>query len=362
MNNVNTGESKSAKGKHILFFLRHYFDLWGGIEEHVFNISSQLSLRHSVTITTPLVDTTHRAYLSTISYVPHRATNISSYDVIFLENFELLPHFILCLKIMLTRHKHRPKVILVPHGGFTLRWSVFSLPARVIKFLYNKIFGLYFINRYCDLCIAVSNWEEEALRNEGITIPISVIRNGYEDEYKNVSAQKQNYFIFVGRIQPIKNIENVILTFKQLCGSSYFDGFTLKIIGDYTANKDYFAKLSRLISDNNLNDRVIFLGSKFGKEKYQLIADARCLFCLSLWENDPVVIKEALSMNTKVIIEPTYGLMDYIKEKNVFVNTQDKLDPLIFSAFLNSEFETNLEIPIFSWAAIARKYEELYAQ
>ena len=348
----------------ILFFIRHYFDTWGGIEEHVYNISSIFQENNQVTITAPTSDKQHIKYSPGISYVDHRNVRISDFDVIFIENFEIFPHIVLCFKVILDRiiNQKHCKIILVPHGGFTLKWDLFGWKQRIVKFLYNKTFGLFFINRFCDLVVAVSDWEKKALIQEGVTKEIVVIRNGFDIQDAEAYKEnlKENYFIFVGRIVSIKNLEEVILCYKSIVQDKFFQDYKMLIVGSYEIDSDYFLKIKKIVQDNDLVDGVVFLGAKYGKEKYELISRAACLFCLSHVEHDPVVLKESFSVKTKVMINSNFGLEDYRGEKNIFLKNENAVNLSRFYEFLKKDFMENLNIPLLSWADVTAKYEKLF--
>lgn len=109
------------------------------------------------------------------------------------------------------------------------------------------------------------------------------------------------YFLFVGRIAPIKLIENLI---RALAISSFFmsSGYLLKIAGGIEPQfENYGEKLKELTNDLALSNRVVFMGAIDGDHKYQCYADADFLFLVSRSENFGNVVVESLSQGTPVV-------------------------------------------------------------
>ena len=77
-------------------------------------------------------------------------------------------------------------------------------------------------------------------------------------------------------------------------------------------------------------------------------------------ENDPVVIKEAFSVKTKVLINSNFGLGDFINEKNIFLKTTTSINLDKFFNFINSDFDDNLIVPIYDWKRVANLYENIF--
>ena len=106
------------------------------------------------------------------------------------------------------------------------------------------------------------------------------------------------YFLYVGRINSIKALDRLIL---GLARSKLFkqSGYNLKLAGPNQGN--YQQELERMIEENGLQGRVEFIGNVFGKEKFQLYANAHFSCLLSHSENFGNVVIEALSQGTPVI-------------------------------------------------------------
>ncbi len=110
--------------------------------------------------------------------------------------------------------------------------------------------------------------------------------------------QKVPYFLFVGRVNRIKALDQLIL---GLAKSVLFkqSEYILKIAGP--DQEGYQRELEQLIEKNGLNGKVVFVGNVFGTEKNQLYANAHFSCLLSHSENFGNVVIEALSQGTPVV-------------------------------------------------------------
>jgi glycosyltransferase involved in cell wall biosynthesis len=120
----------------------------------------------------------------------------------------------------------------------------------------------------------------------------------YMELPERVHVPKQQYFLYIGRIDPKKAIENLI---EGLGDSTAFltSDFVLKIVGDY--DNDYGHGLVSKVKVAGLEDKVQFLGHRAGREKEELLAAAWFLIMPSHTENFGIVVTEALAQGTPAI-------------------------------------------------------------
>ena len=108
----------------------------------------------------------------------------------------------------------------------------------------------------------------------------------------------ENYLLYVGRLNPIKNIDVII---SGLAQSSEFinSDCKFKIAGETSGEHYHF--LVTLAKSLGIADKVEFLGLVTGEEKDRLYAGAKCVLLMSKSENFGNVIVEALSQGTPAI-------------------------------------------------------------
>jgi glycosyltransferase involved in cell wall biosynthesis len=107
---------------------------------------------------------------------------------------------------------------------------------------------------------------------------------------------RQNYFLYVGRSDPHKNLQRVLEAFLLI--SQKTDG-ALWIGGSFDAR--YTPQLQAWVQEKNLKDRVKFLGYVPESELPQLLNQALALVFPSLWEGFGLPVLEAMACGTPVI-------------------------------------------------------------
>ncbi|WP_116107090.1 glycosyltransferase family 4 protein [Lewinella sp. IMCC34191] len=134
-------------------------------------------------------------------------------------------------------------------------------------------------------------------RNFGDEAKVIQIPN-YMELPDRIETTKEKYFMYIGRIDPKKAIENLI---EALSRSRSFlsSEFTLKIVGDYY--NDYGRMLVNLVEKKGLGNRIRFLGHRDGREKEELLASAWFTFMPSHTENFGIVVMEGLAQGTPAV-------------------------------------------------------------
>jgi glycosyltransferase involved in cell wall biosynthesis len=110
-----------------------------------------------------------------------------------------------------------------------------------------------------------------------------------------------NQFIFLGRINPIKNIEDLILACIE---SKEFrkENYKLLLCGPSDdAMVGYEERLVKLIDKFDLTNNVIFTGEIDSPVKEKLISQSKALFLISHSENFGGVVLESLAQGTLVV-------------------------------------------------------------
>lgn len=173
-----------------------------------------------------------------------------------------------------------------------------ALEGNEVKSLYIS-FVRKFFGRYATFHATSDEERKMILDHIGRDAKVVVIPN-YIDLPKQLEREdiQPPYFLYVGRINSIKALDRLILGLAQ---SKLFkqSGYNLKLAGPNQDN--YQQELERMIDENGLKGRVEFIGNVFGKDKFQLYANAHFSCLLSHSENFGNVVIEALSQGTPVI-------------------------------------------------------------
>lgn len=355
--------------KTLLFVSPHYFPVMGGIEQSIYNITERLSAHYNIQIGVPagsnpeakeFVNGVKICRLSPLGFIVFDLRNI---DTIVLTNFSIYPHVILLIRLALLKCvgvNKRPKLILVPHGGAILQATQFSYIRFLIKRAYNTAFAYPLCKYVVDRWVAVSEWEKGLLLEQNLTKQISVIRNGV-NEISNTESHKESYLVFVGRIQPIKNLHGIVTAFKEIRHLTS-EVKTLVIVGDFNQNASYYESIKSYIRDEGLENCVHFVGEKLGREKDSFIAHAQALLCLSDVESDAIAVKEALALRTKVILRPIAALREYLNGPNALEYKEPgcyAVHPSTLERFIQAPFTALASKQLSTWDEVASKYAEI---
>jgi len=132
---------------------------------------------------------------------------------------------------------------------------------------------------------------------------ISVLYNPFDSTLETKKdLKRKNYLLYFGRLSKEKGIDVLLNALKSTNES-------LKIVG----SGSYENQLKKLAKEKNLN--VEFLGFKEGDDLISIISEAKAVIIPSIWwENMPLNMLEALSLEKPVIASSTGGMPEIIKE------------------------------------------------
>lgn len=146
------------------------------------------------------------------------------------------------------------------------------------------------------------------VRVERIVVPIGVRRK--TDRLDVDNAKVENRVVFIGRLHPIKGVEQLIDAWLQISPS--YPNAKLEIVGD--GDREYVGQLKRKVQLSAACDSVEFSGVKYGEDKWSAIKKASALVLPSKSENFGIVVIESLSVGTPVLSTfgtPWKDLLDY---------------------------------------------------
>tara|TARA_B110000503_G_C7086173_1_gene387387 strand:+ start:194 stop:1348 length:1155 start_codon:yes stop_codon:yes gene_type:complete len=157
-------------------------------------------------------------------------------------------------------------------------------------------------------CIHATCQQEMAyVRAYGYKGPIAVIPNPvvlpnevslkFIDESLKYRIQGKKQIGFLGRLHPIKKVENIIYGL-ALLKEEEIKLLSFQVIGKY--DESYEAFLRAEVKRLKLEDSVIFVGFVSGLEKYERISQMSALMVPSEQENFGMIVPEALICGTPV--------------------------------------------------------------
>jgi len=187
----------------------------------------------------------------------------------------------------------RKKMVISVHGELHPEGLEHSAGRKRIMLRFIK----GFIARY-PVYHATTDLETSYVKNVfGEEAKVTQIPNYLEIPPK-VERKAEKYLLFLGRIHPIKGIDNLLTA---LARSQIFlrSEYILKIAGRGT--NDYSAELRLMVEKLGLSEKVAFVGQVEGSEKQQLLANAAWTVLPSHAENFGLVVVESLAQSTPVI-------------------------------------------------------------
>ena len=191
---------------------------------------------------------------------------------------------------------------------------------------------------------------------------IEVVYNGFEKNIgdrtcdRTSEVKKDKYLLFVGTIQPRKNLSVLIRAFNKFIQTN--QGFKLVIAG----KKGWlFEEIFEEVEKLNLKNKIIFTDHVSDKKLVSLYKNAFCFIMPSLYEGFGIPILEAMAYGCPVISSFTSSLPEIGGEACLYFDPNnlndltDKISQLINDIELrNSLIEKGKErIKLFSWKKCA---------
>ena len=138
---------------------------------------------------------------------------------------------------------------------------------------------------------------------------------------KEVKLNLGDFFLFVGTIKDRKNVANIIK------GFNYFvkkikpkDDVKLVLAGKFSKESSYYVSLIKIIKENNLESKILFLGHIDDEELCYLYKRAKMLVYPSLLEGFGFPILEAMDAGLPVITSNVSSLQEVAGDSAVLVD------------------------------------------
>ena len=173
----------------------------------------------------------------------------------------------------------------------------------------------------------------------------------------------ERYILFVGTLEPRKNLFNLVRAFHRLCREE--PRLQLVIAGKKGWGVE---RLFKLVQALDLQDRVIFTGYVEDAAKFDLLRRAQVFAYPSLYEGFGIPVLEALSLGIPTVTADRPALREVAGEAALFVDPQSP--EAICSAMLRLLRDERLRGELsrrglerardFSWTLTAIKTEKVY--
>lgn len=238
---------------------------------------------------------------------------------------------------------------------------------------YNALIQNLFIRkciRESDKIIAISKCTKQDIMkySDNKQLNIKTIYNGgpylVEDDVKKEIIDKfkleDKYFLYVGTIEPRKNIETIIKAFEQFCESE--KDYKLVLAGKLGWKYNYILKK---INSSKVKEKIILTGYISDEEKKALFLYSTAFLYASHYEGFGIPVLEAMSMRTVVISSNNSALLEVLGEAGLQVDNEN--DYILFSDMMkqvvsftpnerNMQIEKEIkQIDKFSWTKCAKE-------
>ncbi|MEA2007328.1 MAG: glycosyltransferase family 1 protein [Patescibacteria group bacterium] len=181
---------------------------------------------------------------------------------------------------------------------------------------------------------------------------------------------ERDYVLFVGTLEPIKNITRLIQAFKLFKDSNKKTGNPRNYQLVLAGKKGWLAKeYFQIAKDFGLEKDIKFLGYVEGEDLKKLMKGAKLFVMPSLYEGFGMTVLEALSCKTPSIISDIDPLRKIAGKSVVYIDSHDiediakKIGSLIEDHERKSQLARDgfLRAKNFSWEKCARETLEIYS-
>jgi len=213
-------------------------------------------------------------------------------------------------------------------------------PSMYTKELVHKYYGL----------------EYDKVKN----IPLAIERPSFQ--YDNLRKDKSPYILYVGRINEMKNVIQVIRSFKIVSESLEMK---LIVVGDDKIKFEKFLTEAQCTVETT--NKIKFLQNVSNEEKFQLMKDASVFLYPTLYEGFGFPPLEAMSCGCPVIVSNNSSLPEVCGDAAYFVDPKNEKEIAngIVELLKNSGLKSQLikkgfeRVQLFSWRETALEHLNL---
>jgi glycosyltransferase involved in cell wall biosynthesis len=243
------------------------------------------------------------------------------------------------------------------------------------KFLLNTLIPQSI--KKSDAIITVSKHSKYAIQNifgTDLAKIHSIYNGGYIDNIPTVistsqkvrMALKEEYILYLGSLQPRKNIPTAIQSFAKYIESNPDSKLKFIIAGGKGYNYD--TQIDTVITEFGLQERVILVGFITDEEKILLLKQAKVFIYLSLYEGFGIPLIEAMSLNTPVISSNASCLPEVVDNAGILVDSYDieeitkAIKVLVHNPLISKEYkDKGLErAKKFTWESMVKNTYDIY--
>ncbi len=264
--------------------------------------------------------------------------------------------------------KNNIPFVITPHGNYN---AVSMQQSSLKKKIYFRFFEKALLQRVHKVH-SLGESEVEGLQKIFPNNKCYLFPYGFEvSETKNYQKNDDGEFIigFMGRIDIFhKGLDILLDSFRRFQKTE--PNSKLWIIGD----SDERSALQKIIANNNLEQKVVLWGSKFGEEKEELMRKMHIFVHSSRMEGMPTSVLEASNLGIPSVVTRATNIGSYIRKMNAGIAVENDDPVALASAFnlMNQKRKGNelgkmaenamlMVREAFNWDTSIREFDKLYS-
>lgn len=195
----------------------------------------------------------------------------------------------------------------------------------------------------------------------GVSNEVSKATEEEQSQVKDKYGIKEPFILFVGRIQPRKNIVRLIESYEQLCDSHPDIPHHLVIVGSLGW---LYEPILNKMKESKYKDKIHYLGYlENEREKVSLISAASVLVLISLWEGFGLPVIEAMNCETPVLASNCSSIPEIVGDCGILVNPYDvpEITQKLYTLLTNDDLRIELarkgkeRAKLFTWENTAKE-------
>jgi len=225
-----------------------------------------------------------------------------------------------------------PQVIFL-HDIVALRCPKYHPLLRVLSFKTRVRTALLNSSIILVPSMSVRNEAIDYYRINYLSDKIHIVPEGYNQSHFDVAnvdlgflsqygLSHENYFLFVGRIIPTKNIHNIIKSFKIFQKMNNNKRVKLVLAGQLM-NKKYYQQLLKLIGDKDQNSNIKFINYIPHSHLPTLYNGAISFLFPSYYEGFGLPILEAMACGCPVITSNIYSMPEVANDAGILIDPEN---------------------------------------
>lgn len=248
------------------------------------------------------------------------------------------PLYVRKSKLLLIHHIHQD--VFRNHLSWILATVASFLEGRLMPFVYKN-----------QRVVTVSNSSKDEILKLGKDVfgAIEIINPGiHNDKFLRLKKTKQPSFLYLGRLQPYKNIEVAIKAFAEVIKRYPEALLTIAGFGESLKN------LKQLTQELKIEKSVHFTGRVSEEAKYKLLSQSWAMIQPSMIEGWGITVIEANASGTPVIASNVNGLRDSVVDGKTGLLIKPKDIKMFSRAMMNliedKEFRQYISEQAHKWS------------